>query len=201
MKHAICLALVVLSSLVAPARAADGDLSSKLETYLGRLEKLGFSGTVLVAKDGKVVLEKGYGMADRERKIPMAADSVISIGSITKPFTAAAILKLEMAGKLRVEEPIGRFFPGAPPEKAAITIHQLLTHSAGLESDYGPTDYEAVSRDEIARRVFAAPLRTTPGRRRRSTASPSCGLARSPATCFAAGSWRRASTISSRRVW
>ncbi len=164
MKHAICLALVVLSSLVAPARAADGDLSSKLETYLGRLEKLGFSGTVLVAKDGKVVLEKGYGMADRERKIPMAADSVISIGSITKPFTAAAILKLEMAGKLRVEEPIGRFFPGAPPEKAAITIHQLLTHSAGLESDYGPTDYEAVSRDEIARRVFAAPLRTTPGK-------------------------------------
>ncbi|MBK6315836.1 MAG: beta-lactamase family protein [Blastocatellia bacterium] len=45
-----------------------------------------------------------------------------------------------------------------------MTIHQLLTHSAGLESDYGPTDYEAVSRDEIARRVFAAPLRTTPGK-------------------------------------
>ncbi len=164
MKHAICLALVVLSSLVAPARAADGDLSTKLEAYLGRLEKLGFSGTVLVAKDGKIVLEKGYGMADRERKIPMAADSVISIGSITKQFTAAAILKLEMAGKLRVEEPIGRFFPGAPPEKAAITIHQLLTHSAGLDSDYGPSDYEAVSRDEIVRRVFAAPLRTPPGR-------------------------------------
>lgn len=164
MKHAICLALVVLSSLVAPARAADGDLSTKLEAYLGRLEKLGFSGTVLVAKDGKIVLEKGYGMADRERKIPMAADSVISIGSITKQFTAAAILKLEMAGKLRVEESIGRFFPGAPPEKAAITIHQLLTHSAGLDSDYGPSDYEAVSRDEIVRRVFAAPLRTPPGR-------------------------------------
>lgn len=164
MKHLICLALVALSLLVSTAKAADGDLSSKLEQYLSRLAKLGFSGTVLVAKDGKVLLEKGYGMADRERKIPMAADSVISIGSITKQFTAAAILKLEMAGKLRVDEPIGRFFPGAPPEKAAITIHQLLTHSAGLESDYGPTDYEAVSRDEIIRRVMAAPLRTPPGK-------------------------------------
>ena len=164
MKHLICLALVALSLLVSTAKAADGDLSSKLEQYLSRLAKLGFSSTVLVAKDGKVLLEKGYGMADRERKIPMAADSVISIGSITKQFTAAAILKLEMAGKLRVDEPIGRFFPGAPPEKAAITIHQLLTHSAGLESDYGPTDYEAVSRDEIIRRVMAAPLRTPPGK-------------------------------------
>lgn len=164
MKHQLLLALVVLSSLVAPVSAADGDLSSKLEQYMSRLEKLGFSGTVLVARDGKIVLEKGYGMADRDRKIPMSADSVISIGSITKQFTAAAILKLEMQGKLRVEEPIGRFFPGAPPEKAAITIHQLLTHSAGLVSDYGPTDYEAVSRDEIARRVFAAPLRTPPGK-------------------------------------
>lgn len=164
MKHQLLLALVVLSSLVAPVSAADGDLSSKLEQYMSRLEKLGFSGTVLIAKDGKVVLEKGYGMADRDRKIPMSADSVISIGSITKQFTAAAILKLEMAGKLRVDEPIGRFFPGAPPEKAAITIHQLLTHSAGFESDYGPSDYEAVSRDEIVRRVMAAPLRTPPGK-------------------------------------
>ena len=164
MKHLLLLALVVLTSLVVPVKAADGDLTSKLEQYMNRLEKLGFSGTVLVARDGKIVLEKGYGLADRERKIPMAADSVICIGSITKQFTAAAILKLEMAGKLRVEEPIGRFFPGAPPEKAAITIHQLLTHTAGFESDYGPSDYEAVSRDEIVRRVMAAPLRTPPGK-------------------------------------
>jgi CubicO group peptidase (beta-lactamase class C family) len=158
------VALFALVSILAPARAADADLGRKLDQYLGRLEKLGFSGTVLVAKDGKVVLEKGYGLADRERRIPMAADSVISIGSITKQFTAAAILKLEMQGKLRVEESIGRFFPTAPAEKAAITIHQLLTHTAGLDSDYGPSDYEAVSRDEILRRVFAAPLRSAPGK-------------------------------------
>src|SRR5688500_3124087 len=90
---------VALAAAAAPARGAT-DLGRTIDTYLTRLERLGFSGTVLVAKDGKVLLEKGYGLADRDRKIPMAADSVISIGSITKQFTGAAILKLEMAGRL-----------------------------------------------------------------------------------------------------
>jgi CubicO group peptidase (beta-lactamase class C family) len=155
---------------VAPGATADktvveGDLGRTLDTYLGRLERLGFSGTVLVAKDGKVVLAKGYGMADREKKIPMTADSVISTGSITKQFTAAAILKLEMQGKLRVEAPISKYLPGVPPDKAAITIHELLTHTAGLDHDYGPGDFEVVGRDAYVKRVLAAPLMARPGQK------------------------------------
>ena len=155
--------LLALAAGIAPARGA-ADLGRTLDTYMTRLERLGFSGTVLVAKDGKVLLEKGYGLADRDRKIPMAADSVISIGSITKQFTAAAILKLEMGGKLRVEDTIAKYFPNAPADKAGITLHQLLTHSAGLDSDYGQSDYEVVGRDEYVARVFTRPLRTAPGR-------------------------------------
>lgn len=155
--------VLVLATTAAPARPA-ADLAKLLDSYLTRLERLGFSGTVLVAKDGKILLEKGYGMADRDRKIPMAADSVISVGSITKQFTAAAILKLEMQGKLRVEDSIAKYLPSVPADKTAITLHQLLTHTAGLDSDYGPGDYEVVSRDDYVRRVLTAPLRSAPGR-------------------------------------
>jgi CubicO group peptidase (beta-lactamase class C family) len=89
--------------------------------------------------------------------------SVYNLGSITKQFTAAAILRLEEFGKLRTTDSIARFFPDAPADKRGITLHQLLTHTAGFTSDYSPTDYEPTSRDEYVRRMFAAPLRNPPG--------------------------------------
>jgi CubicO group peptidase (beta-lactamase class C family) len=113
-------------------------------------------------KAGAVLLRKGYGMADREAGVAYGPDAVFSVGSITKQFTAAAILKLEMQGKLRVEDPIARFFPGAPEDKRAITLHHLLTHTSGLESDFAG-DYEPVGRDDYVARIFASKLRTPPG--------------------------------------
>ena len=140
-----------------------GDLGRKLDDYLKRLAPFGFSGTLIVEKDGEVVLHAGYGLADHERKIPMSPDTVLPIGSITKQFTAAAILKLEMQGKLKPNDPISKYFPNVPADKGAITLHHLLIHGAGLESDYGDGDFEPVTREEIVRRVLAAPLRSAPG--------------------------------------
>ncbi|HNC43381.1 MAG TPA: serine hydrolase domain-containing protein, partial [Acidobacteriota bacterium] len=79
-----------------PAATVRTETGQKLDDYLTRLEKFGFAGGILVAKDGAVILEKGYGLANREQNIPNAVDTVFNIGSITKQFTAAAILKLEM---------------------------------------------------------------------------------------------------------
>lgn len=138
------------------------ELGTKLDEYLTRLADLGFSGSVLAAKDGSVVLSKGYGFADRQKGRPVTPATVLPIGSITKQFTGAAILKLEMQGKLKVENPITKFFKDAPPDKAGITLHQLLTHTAGLECDYGTSDFEEVSRDEIIQRVMSGPLRSAP---------------------------------------
>jgi CubicO group peptidase (beta-lactamase class C family) len=129
-----------------------------------RLEALGFSGGLTVVKAGQTVLLKGYGRADRERGAPMRPDSVFSLGSITKPFTAAAILRLQEMGKLRIGDPISRFFDGVPEDKTAITLEHLLTHSSGLESDFSPTDYEATTREEYVRRALASKLRFAPGR-------------------------------------
>jgi CubicO group peptidase (beta-lactamase class C family) len=94
--------------------------------------------------------------------VPYDAGTVFSLGSITKQFTAAAILKLEMQGKLRVEDPISKFVAGVPDDKQGITIHQLLTHSSGLESDFAD-DFDPVERDTYVARALASTLRSKPG--------------------------------------
>jgi CubicO group peptidase (beta-lactamase class C family) len=140
-----------------------GPAGAALDAYLRRLEAFGFSGSVLVARRGQVLLDKGYGLADAETGAPYTPDTIFDIASVSKQFTAAAVIALEQAGKLRVEDKLVRFFPGAPPDKAGITLHQLLTHTAGLTDVLG-AEYEPVSRDEMLRRLFAAPLVLPPGR-------------------------------------
>ena len=147
--------------------AVAGDpVGAELDRYLARLAAYGYSGSVLVARGGRVMLHQGYGLADRARRRPYTAETLFDLASISKQFTAAAILALEMAGKLRVEDPLGKFFPGAPADKAAITLHQLLTHTSGLRDTFGE-EYEAVTREELLRRVFASRLLGPPGRRYR----------------------------------
>ena len=152
------LACLILAGAVsaAPAQPEVGD---KLDRWLKAAD---FRGNVLVSKGGVTLLRKGYGLADRENATPYDADTVFDVGSITKQFTAAAILKLEMQGKVRVEDTIGKYFPIAPEDKKAITLHQLLTHTSGLDSDFAG-DYDAVSREEYVKRILASKLRSKPG--------------------------------------
>jgi CubicO group peptidase (beta-lactamase class C family) len=150
--------LLLTAALTAAPAPAESPLGENLDRWLVAAD---FRGNVLVSKGGVVLLRKGYGLADRENGVPYTADTVFSVGSITKQFTAAAILKLEMQGKLRVEDPIGKYFPGVPEDKRAITLHHLLTHTSGLESDFAG-DYDPVSRDEYAKRTLASKLRSKP---------------------------------------
>ncbi len=133
--------------------------------HLSRLQKLGFSGAVLVAVAGEPVLAQGYGLADRERAIPWTPGTVSCVGSITKQFTAAAILKLEEEGRLRVTDPITGYFADVPADKSAITLHQLLTHTSGIEDIEGRDDYDAIGREEFVRLAMTQPLGSPPGAR------------------------------------
>lgn len=160
---AFCLPLVFAGSLAAQT---DAELRRDLDTLMTRLEAFGFSGSLLVARDGRIVLEKGYGFADRERGVPFTAGTVSTIGSITKQFTAAAILKLEMAGKLKVTDPMAKFFDGVPEDKRGITLHHLLTHSAGLVDILGD-DYDEMPRDRLVKEALASELLWPPGARYR----------------------------------
>lgn len=97
--------------------------------------------TAIVAKKGKVIYKKAFGMANLELNIPMQADHVFRIGSITKQFTAIAILQLMEQGKLSLQDEITRFIPDYPVHGHKITIEHLLTHTSGIASYTGMKDY------------------------------------------------------------
>jgi CubicO group peptidase (beta-lactamase class C family) len=156
--------LAALACLCACAEESivEGALGAQLNAFLEEKTSEGLSGAVLVARDGKVVLAKGYGLADREGKIPCSANTVFDIGSLTKQFTAAGILKLEEEGKISTDDTLARFFPDAPEDKRSITLHQLLTHTGGFPEAIGD-DYEEIRADDFVRRAFATPLLNAPG--------------------------------------
>ena len=142
------------------------DTCKLIDDYLIKLSnEKNFSGGLLIIKDGKKIFSKGYGWADKENKIPFLPSTLASIGSITKAFTAAAIMKLVELGKLSVEDPLRKYFPKIPSDKANITIHQLLTHSSGfhefLKQDGG--DYEKVEKKDFLEKAFIEPLAFKPG--------------------------------------
>jgi CubicO group peptidase (beta-lactamase class C family) len=89
--------------------------------------------SVLVSKNGEIIYEKGFGYADIGNKVPVTPDTKFRIGSITKQFTASAILKLQEEGKLSVTDKLSKFIPDFP-RGDEVTIHHLLTHTSGIHS-------------------------------------------------------------------
>jgi CubicO group peptidase (beta-lactamase class C family) len=135
-----------------------------LEKYLQSLEKKGFSGTILVAQKGKIIAHRAYGMHDTSEGLKNQKSTIFDIGSVTKQFTAAAILKLEMQGKLLVNDPISKYFVEITNDKRRITVHQLLTHTSGLVASIGD-DYEEISEADFLDRVFALELKSPVGQK------------------------------------
>lgn len=159
------LAVAVASTAwAAPAAAPAAENVARLDAYLAGLVPFGFSGAVLVARDDQILLEQGYGRADDAAGRDVTAATVFDVCSFTKQFTAAAILALEEQGKLRTEDPLFRHLAGVPSDKSAITLHHLLTHSAGID-DPPAEDYERAERDDYVRQVLASPLLWKPGSR------------------------------------
>ena len=93
-----------------------------------------FMGAVLVAKNNTIILNRGYGSADLEWKIPNSPTTKFRIGSITKQFTAVSILLLEERGRLKLSDPVSKYIPDVPASWRDITIFHLLTHSSGIVS-------------------------------------------------------------------
>lgn len=140
------------------------NLQKQIDDYFIRLTKENnFSGAVLVAQDNQILLEKGYGLANNANSNIIAPDTVFDVGSISKQFTAAAILQLEQDGLLNVNDPISKYFDDVPSDKANITIHQLLTHSAGFTKDHFEGDLIPMTRDEAQQAIFALKLGYQPG--------------------------------------
>ncbi|MEK7951742.1 serine hydrolase [Luteolibacter soli] len=127
----VLLGLATVSIVVA---AGDPPGSEALQKVLDeRLSTDGAGGAMLVAREGKILFSRGYGLADREGKAAATPDTRFRIGSVTKQFTAAAILHLAEQGCLSIEDPLSKYFPSYPGGEK-ITLRQLLNHTSGLHS-------------------------------------------------------------------
>lgn len=131
-----------------------GRLAETIHAELSRRVADGLGCAVIVEQDGAVVLESGYGWADRERRLPFKVSTIAQVGSLTKQFTAAAVADLSEAGKLSLSDPISKHLAEVPDRAARITIEQLLTHTSGLPESCGK-DFDRVSRQQIVRDCLA----------------------------------------------
>ena len=142
-----------------------GEVAARVDSFLTRAALHGLSGAIVVAQHGEVLLRKGYGIANRERGAAVEPTTPFFIGSLAKQFTAAAVLRLEADGKLRLDDSLGTFFTSAPADRRGITVRQLLSHSSGLP--YLPSDglWGRGSRDSVMREMMSERLVFPPGSR------------------------------------
>jgi CubicO group peptidase (beta-lactamase class C family) len=166
----INLALIVVFSTVGLASSQKKiayeprTAEKKTEAYLDRMADAGFSGVILVEINGKPAILKAYGYSNEQAGFKNGPRTLFDIGSITKQFTAAAILRLEMDGKLSTEDKLSKYFDGVPADKAEITLHDLLRHQSGLPSTVG-ADYDQITQADFVKKVFDAPLKFSVGER------------------------------------
>jgi CubicO group peptidase (beta-lactamase class C family) len=130
------LALGLIAFHYAAAQTASRStqqIAAEIDTYMkAAVDFERFSGAILVARNGRPIISKGYGMANVELEAPNTPKTVFRLASLTKQFTAAAILLLQERGKLNVKEPFCRYLTGCPATWEAITIEHLLTMSSGI---------------------------------------------------------------------
>src|SRR5688572_17307322 len=160
--------LLVLALFCLPAVAQD--YAARADAFVNAfVEQKKFMGAVLVAQDGKPVLRKGYGFANVEWEIPNTPDTKFRLGSITKQFTALAILQLAEAGKLSLDDPAKKYYSDAPPAWDKVTVHHLLNHTSGIPSYTSiPNFFRDKARDplkpaEIVKLTQDKPLEFEPG--------------------------------------
>lgn len=162
----VIFSLAALTLAAAPAAAQD---PARMETVIRADADRGeFMGAVLVVKDGKVLLDRGYGSANLEWKIPNDGDTKFRLGSVTKQFTAVAIMMLHERGKLNLDAPIKAWFPDAPAAWDKITIRHLLTHSSGIPNftsfdDFAKQKTLPATLDSLIARFRDKPLDFQPG--------------------------------------
>ena len=164
----IRIALVLI--LAAAATAVAQDPSTSLGARVARMEQVmqsyvqqgTFMGTVLVARDGNIVFDKAYGMANIELEVPNTPDTKFRLGSITKQFTAAAILLLEERGKLKIGERVKMYLPDAPMSWDRITVQNLLTHTSGIPNFTDMADYGTVKLSSRTASAAVAAVRDRP---------------------------------------
>lgn len=169
-----CLLLVVFlqNSLVVSISAQTTNASSaptvqqlaaRVDEYMNAAVKAdGFTGSVLVARDGSPVISKGYGMANIELNVPNTPQTVFRLASLTKQFTALSIMMLQERGKLNTGDSICKYLADCPAAWQPITIRHLLTHTSGIANYTSFPDFAKASMPPAAHESFIGRFRDKP---------------------------------------
>jgi D-alanyl-D-alanine carboxypeptidase len=154
-------ATVVMLSLVAAVARAD-----QLDDFVKeRMKAFALpSVSIAIVEEGKIVKVGAYGLSDVARGTPATPETVYKIGSVSKQFIATAIMLLAQDGRLKVDDPIGKYLDGTPPTWQPITIRHLLTHTGGIVRESPAFDPWKVQSDaDVIKAAYPLPLRFTPG--------------------------------------
>ncbi len=155
--------LIVLWLLLGPFVLAQSDGTDDfIRSEMKRQNIPGLS--LVVVKDGKIVKAAGYGLADRQLNVAVTPDTVFKIGSVSKQFIATGIMLLVQEGRLRIEDPVGKYLQGTPAAWTPITIRHLLTHTSGLVREAPGFDPFKIQTDaEVISSSYSQPLHSAPG--------------------------------------
>jgi len=141
---------LVLSVSFSSAAVASDSVSTDIDRFLSETYPATEPGAaVIVVQDGKTLLRKGYGMANLELDVPIAPESVFEVGSVTKQFTATAILMLQERGRLSVQDDITKYLTDFPTQGKKVTIENLLTHTSGIPSYTGMKEWAPTMREDL----------------------------------------------------
>lgn len=160
----LCAVLTLIAPNLSTAQndALNGAVTDYVKSEMQRQHIPGLA--LLVAKDGKIVRAEGFGLANVELQVPVKPETVFQSGSVGKQFTATAVMMLVEEGKVGLDDPLTKYFTGAPPAWKSATVRELLSHTAGF-GDY-PKDFnfrKDWTEDELLKLVESIPLAYTPG--------------------------------------
>ena len=142
--------LLILLLAFIPVFAQAQPLEAKIDKIMSDAFKTDQPGAVvLVQKDGKMLFEKAYGMANMELDVKMQPNHILRLGSITKQFTAVAMLMLVQAGKVSLDDDMTKYLPDYPTGGRKITVTQLLNHTSGIKSYTGMADFSKIWRTDM----------------------------------------------------
>jgi CubicO group peptidase (beta-lactamase class C family) len=167
---ALVMLMVAGCGQIGPGATPERTTEQKMEEFLqAHLASGKFMGAVLVARGDEVLHQRGYGMANLELNVPNSPETEFRLGSLTKQFTAAAILQLQDQGRLNVNDTLDKYLPDAP-HAGEVTLSQLLSHSSGIpdppelaEGSNGSGLRLAHTTDEMISQIVGQPLEFTPG--------------------------------------
>ena len=138
-------AFILLFTFLSPTHSIAQTMEQQVDAYLKARYPANAPGvSFLIAKDGKTIYRKAFGMANLELNVPMKPENVFEIGSITKQFTAIAILQLMEQGRLSLQDEITKYIPDYPVNGKKITIEHLLTHTSGIKSYTSMPSFETI---------------------------------------------------------